>query len=311
MESYKQRMDHDDDSIKDMEMKKINGSQESVAGLNSPPTFEITQARKFEIVELSEMFVGKWFKYVYLIVIVFYGFLTCWSFATIAGSAWATNIPYGFGAMTICSGNAFHHRILPLTGCLYSYYFSLFLFGAIVVTLSILDLTEQIIVQVVLGIARYFTIGAMLVYCIVKLSEGGDACEEYSLVHNATALATNGTTKAPNNFYNNNYSAPHISFEEIVVKFDALGWIISIPVFVLAFMLHSGLSSLTHPIRQKKHLHWMLAINFSTALLCLLSLGVVVPLWFKAGVQETVTLNWVIEVIHLYYHVCAISALTL
>ena len=267
-------------------------SSESVGADRQQPVFEITEARKFEIVELSEMFVGKWFKYVYLIVIIFYGFLTCWSFATVAGSAWATNIPYGIGALRVCQHNAFHHRILPLSGCLYSYYFSLFLFGVVVVILSILDLTEQIIVQVILGLLRYLTIGAMIIFCIVKLSEGGDACEEYStLLPNATT--TNKTAKASyHDLYN--YSTQHISFEEIAVKFDALGWIISISVFVLAFMLHSGLSSLTHPIRQKKYLHWMLLINFSTAFILLLSIGVIISLWFKAGTQETVTLNWVI-----------------
>lgn len=269
-----------------------SSDHESVGVDRQHPVFEISLARKFEIVELSEMFVGKWFKYVYLIVFVFYGFLTCWSFATVAGSAWATNIPYSIGSMRLCGNSAFHHHILPLSGCLYSYYFSLFLFGTIVVILSILDLTEQIIVQVLLGIARYFTIGAMLIYCIVKLSEGGDACEEYSaLLHNLTT--TNETPEGSSHYFYN-YSTQHISLEDIVVKFDALGWIISISVFVLAFMLHSGLSSLTHPIRQKKYLHWMLFINFSTAFLLLLSIGVIISLWFKASVQETVTLNWVI-----------------
>ena len=252
----------------------------STVGLDCQyPTFEITLTRKFEILELSEMFVGKWFKYVYLVLISIYGFLSCWTFASVAGSAWATNIPYNFGAMSICSGNAFHHRILPLDGCLYSYYFSLFLFGLIVITLSVLDLREQVVVQVVLGLLRYFTVGVIIIYCIVKLSLGGDACdEENTSLLNLTA--TNETTT-------------YIPFKDIVVKFDPKGWITSIPVFVFAFMIHSGISSLTHPIRQKQYLHWMLIINFSTALLSLMGLGVVVPLWFKAGVQETVTLDWV------------------
>lgn len=266
-----------------------NESSQPAMNMDDPhsnqPIFEITSTRKFEIVELSEMFVGKWFKYLYLFIFVIYGFLGCWSFAAVAGSAWATNIPYNFGATSVCSSHAFHHRVLPLGGCLYSYYFSIFLFGVVVITLSVLDLKEQVVVQVILGLLRYIAIGAIIIYCIVKLSQGGDVCEE-------RALLQNFTTQTPSNDGHHNITR-YISFEDIVVNFDPAGWVISIPVFVYAFMIHSGVSSLTHPIKQKKYFNWMMLINFASAYVCLLTLGVVVPLWFKASVQETVTLNWV------------------
>ena len=267
---------------------------------NQQPIFEIKLTRKFEIVELSEMFVGKWFKYLYLIIIIVYGFLSCWSFAAVAGSAWGTNIPYNFGDMRICNSHAFHHRILPLGGCLYAYYFSVFLFAVIVTVLSVLDLNEQIIVQVVLGLARYIAISAILIYCGVRLIQGGDACDEFAAHRNMTLAHENHThhRHVPYIAYS---QESHLTFEEIVVKFDPVGWIISIPVFVYAYMIHSGVSSLTHPIPQKKYLQWMMFINFSTAFLWLLSLGIVVPLWFRAGVQETVTLDWVSKMFSLFY----------
>ena len=252
---------------------------------SNQPIFEITLARKFEIVELSQIFVGKWFKYLYLIIFVIYGFLGCWSFAAVAGSAWATNIPYNFGATSVCSSHAFHHRVLPLGGCLYSYYFSIFLFGIVVIILSVLDLNEQVVVQVILGLLRYIAIGAIIIYCIVKLSQGGDICEERALLQNYTSHVQ--SSDRLHNF------TRYISFKDIVVKFDPTGWVISIPVFIYAFMIHSGVSSLTHPIRQKNYLNWMMLINFASAHVCLLTLGIVVPLWFKASVQETVTLDWV------------------
>ena len=252
----------------------------------SQPIFEITSTRKFEIVELSQIFVGKWFKYLYLVIFVLYGFLGCWSFTAVAGSAWATNIPYNFGATSVCNSHAFHHRVLPLGGCLYSYYFSIFLFGIVVITLSVLDLNEQIVVQVILGLLRYIAIGAMIIYCIVKLSQGGDICEERASLQNFTSLVQS------NDGHHHNITR-YISFKDIVVKFDPAGWVISIPVFIYAFMIHSGVSSLTHPIKQKKYLSWMMLINFASAHFCLLTLGIVVPLWFKASVQETVTLDWV------------------
>ena len=226
--------------------------------------------------ELSEIFVGKWFKYISLVLVVVYGFFGCWSFSAVAGSAWATNIPYNFGAMEICDSDAFQHRTLPSDGCLYSYYFGLFLFGLIVITLSIMDLKEQVVVHVFFGVLRYLTIIIIIVYCIIKLAIGGNACaEEYPELPPNTTIG------------------PGITYGEIVLHFDPKAWMISIPVFVYAFMIHSGVSSLTHPIKQKKYLHWMMITNFAIAEICLLSLGVIAPLWFKESVQETITLNWV------------------
>ena len=208
-----------------------------------------------------------------------------------AGTAWATNIPYNFGATGTCDNDAFLYQILPNDGCLYSYYFSLFLFALIVVTLSVLNLREQVAVQVTFGVLRYLTVGIIVLYCIVRLFEGGNGCLEGERLFPNRTVAN----EVPEVLYN---TTQNISYEEIVVKFDLIGWMVSVPVYVYAFMIHSGVSTLTHPIRQKKYLHWMLLTNFALALICLMCLGLVVPLWFKASVQETVTLNWVNHVIH-------------
>ena len=254
---------------------------------NKDPIFEITTKRKFEISELSEIFVGKWFKYAYLIIVTIYGFFGLWSFSSVAGTAWATNIPYNFGATEMCDNDAFLYQILPTGGCLHSYYFSLFLFALIVVTLSVLNLREQVAVQVTFGVLRYLTVCIIVVYSIIRLFQGGDGClEGESFLPNQTA-----TNEIPSELLHN--TTRNISYREIVFKFDSLGWMVSVPVYVYAFMIHSGISTLTHPIRQKQYLHWMLFTNFALALACLMSLGLVVPLWFKASVQETITLNWV------------------
>lgn len=264
--------------------KQSKESDNSQSNPRQHPIFEITLNRKFETSELSEIFVGKWLKYVYLVLVVVYGFFGCWSFSAVAGSAWATNIPYSFGAMEICEGNAFLHRTLPSdNGCLYSYYFGLFLFGLIVITLSVMDLREQVVVHVFFGVLRYFTIAVIVIYCIIKLAVGGNVCAEAY-----PELPLNGTIGAG------------VPYGEIVLHFDPKTWMISIPVFVYAFMIHSGISSLTHPIKQKKYLHWMMVTNFAIAEICLLTLGIVAPLWFKESVQETITLNWV-SIIIIYF----------
>ena len=209
-----------------------------------------------------------------------YCFLAAWSFCTVAGSAWAINIPFNFSNVQQCQDDDFQHSVLPEAPCLNAYYFSLFLFGVIVITLSLLDLKEQVLVQMFLGLLRFITVGAIIVYCVVRLIEGGDKC----LVDSAFNL-----TVQPN--YSNLTQV--ISIKDIVLKFDPVGWLTAIPVFTYAFILHQGIPSLTHPIKQKQHLRWLTVAMFVTAGICYFSLGLVVPLWFKADIQETCTLNWV------------------
>lgn len=273
----------------------MNNNESLRSSEDGSPKFKITHERKFEPVELSEIFVGKWFKYVYLSVVTIYSFLACWSFSTVAGTAWASHIPYNFGSLSMCSEDAFHHQVLPQGGCLSSYYFSVFLFGILMIFLSVLDLKEQAIVQVFLGSARFLTVGAIVVYSIIKLSQGGDACADEKIW---TAPNTSLSVMNISDFIGN--ATRYTSYRDIVLKFDPRGWVAAIPVFTYAFIIHTGISSLSHPVKQKDYLHWMLAAMSITALVSYMSLGLVVPLWFKASVQETITLNWVSPLANKY-----------
>lgn len=265
------------DADTDYEQKELTTSfiQEKAPSIKEHPKFELTPRRKFEVAELCQIFYSKYMKYAYLVVLSLHNFLARWSFAAVAASAWAVNIPFnGLGAAEECEEDAFQHNIIPSGGCLYAYYFSLMMFAVIVVTLSLFDIKEQAFIQFILGILRFITIGAMVIYSIVRLSENdGDACEDLEFV---------------------NLTGPmNVEMKAAVVKFDPRGWLLGIPIFTYAFVFHTGLSSLAHPIKQKNYLHYVLFGVFIAALVSYMSLGVIVPLWFRASIQETCTLNWV------------------
>lgn len=237
--------------------------------------------------ELCEIFFNKYAKYLYLFLLSLHSFLVRWSFAAVAASAWAVNIPFrNFGDTEICEEDAFQYNTIPFGACLNSYYFCLAMFAVIVVTLSMFDLKEQAFIQFVLGIMRFITVFAMVVYCIVRLTEGGDAClEELNNPENIT-------------------SPVNVNMIYTVAKFDGKGWLLAVPIFTYAFTFHTGISSLTHPVTRKKYLHLMILSSFIAAMISYLSLGIIVPLWFRASIQETVTLNWVSwKVSKLEFHV--------
>jgi hypothetical protein len=159
-----------------------------------------------------------------------------------------------------------------------------------VVTLSLLHLKELSIVQLFMGLLRFVTVGLIVLYTIVRAIQGGDGCIQTSAPPNSY----NDSASTIDPFFNFSSNSSEIEpYKDFVVRFDPKGWLSTIAVFSYAFIIHFGVASLTHPVKNKKHLRWMVGGMFSTALICYMGLGVVAPLWFKANVQETVTLNFV------------------
>ncbi len=230
---------------------------------------------------MCEIFFSKWIKYVFLVLFTIYSTLSLWSFSTVAGSAWAINIPFNFSTVQQCAEDDFQHAILPPEPCLNTYYISLFIFGVIVILLSLLDLKEQAIVQVFLGLLRFVTIGAIVIYSLVMIFYSGNKC----LLDGAPDV--NSTHLQQFSYLTNATHSPPIKL------FDFFGWISAIPVITYAFMFHSGIPAMTHPVRQKEYLQWLLGLMFVTTGVCYFSIGIILPLWFRVEIQEICTLNWV------------------
>ena len=245
------------------------------------PKFEIVLSRKFEPSELCEVFVGRWLKYVYLIMLSAYTFLACISYSTVAGTAWSVNLPLNFGTLQECTNLNFLHENLPtVIPCRNAYWFCLFLFACIVIPLSIIELKEQMIVQVFLGILRFFTLAAIITFSVINLitEQNINTCQQPWSTFNSS---DNASCKV------------NTTFEEIVTRFHAQNWLLAIPVFVYAHILHQGVPALTHPIKQKQYLGAYFNILFLVIGSLYMILGITVSLWFKDCTNETCTLSWV------------------
>lgn len=239
----------------------------------SVPVFHIKLNRKFEPSEMSEVFFGRYMKIIYIIVLSLYIYMAAWSFTTVAGSAWASNLPFNTSTLHRCEFDDFNKVLLPVEpGCVNAYRLCVFLFGVIVVTLSLINLTDQKILQIIFGILRFVTIGSMIVYCIVKVAETHGQSP-----HNATLLL-NSTT---------------LSLGEAFIHFDGRAWLVAVPVFVYSQIMHQGIPSLSAPIKAKKHLGHFLRVIFVSTFVVYTAVGVFVAMYWQDTIQETSTLNWV------------------
>ena len=239
-------------------------------------------SRKFEPSELCQVFVGRWLKYVYLISLSAYTFLACLSYSTVAGSAWAVNLPLNFGNVHECSNLEFQLQSLPTDiPCRNAYWFCLFLFACIVIPLSVIELKEQTIIQVILGVLRFITIGAIILFSVVNLITQQNVCTcKYPwLTRNTSddANICNISTTAGN----------------VVTHFQIQNLLLAIPVFVYAHFLHQGIPALTHPVKQKQYLRAYFTILFIVIGSLYMLLGITVSLWWRDCIIETCTLSWV------------------
>ena len=144
-------------------------------------------------------------------------------------------------------------------------------------------------VQVFFGLFRFVLLGSMIVYCFMQLVSrhlhqsclSGDDDD----ISNFTDSDCNDSTETINN--------SSLSSVDIVLRSDYQGWLGSIPIFVFSILLHQAIPTLTHPVRQKKYLRGYFNAVFATVGLIYLSIGILASLWFRDGINETVTLNWV------------------
>eukprot|EP00731_Ephydatia_muelleri_P012383 Em0006g1277a len=240
------------------------------------PKYEILVTRKFELTELCQVFVGRWFKVFYLLVVITASFIVLWTYSTVAGSAWSTNLPLNFGPLRMCTEEEFQDNIYPKgSGCLAAYRFCVFLFAVVVLPLSLLDLKNVGVIQTIFGGLRFAIIGAMVLYALFNLGIGG--------LQGGVPLSANGTES--------NLTGNVLS--DFVYGFSFTGWLSAIALFTSALIIHPGLSTLTHPIKNKKPLGWFVLSIYGTVAVFYVLMGVILTLWFGSDVNSTITLNWV------------------
>ena len=210
-------------------------------------------------------------------------FLTLIGFAMIAGSAWSINLPLNFTGVTQCTASDFHLQTIPSDlSCRHAYWFCLFLFACIVVPLSMVELRQQAIVQLILSFLRFITIGAIVIFCAANLISSVDICK-------CTQPWVNASLLEPFD----NQCNETTSLTSVVTHFDFRYWTVSIPVLLFSLNMNQSLPYLIHPIKQKKHLGTLLHVVYAVLAISYLVIGVTISLWWRECINETCSLNWV------------------
>lgn len=127
--------------------------------------------RKFDFATIGDMFAGKLGKLTVQAVMALYCVGALWSYASVFASSVAS-LFFSYALGDDCDAYA----LQPSAGCLDAYYVGMAVFSAIVISMVLLDISDQASIQKFLSVYRIVALLLMLVTMLVKITvDGGDA----------------------------------------------------------------------------------------------------------------------------------------
>lgn len=228
--------------------------------VESPPAIlDSTMKRRIEMTELCELFLGSTGRRLFSLLIGMYMYGTLWAYCSVFAKAFAVQF-------------ALRGEENPEEGSTYFIY--LFVFGCLVVPLSLMELSEQIYIQVSLTIFR----GVLL--CMMLLSTGiayYSCGTEFGDISNTTCRADGAeNAQQESSLY--------------AVHFNNL--YLFLPIAAYAYIFHHSVPALSEPVENKRSLGRLFAVALLIACVGYSILGVCVSAYFGRNTQSSSNLDW-------------------
>eukprot|EP00794_Sanderia_malayensis_P008125 gene8125-8995_t len=278
-------------SIDTANLHSDNNEDEFLRSYRQPlPIYEVVSTRKFEFSELCDIFLGKGFKYAYIIALFVYMTFVSWSYATVVGTTWSSVIPWRPSESWVeCSSNDFTDVYVPANvKCKETYWFYTALFGVIVIPLGCFELRGQMFVQVITAILRLVSILLMTGQVLYEIIQS-DSFE--ASVNNTNWI--NRTTPATNHSHSPSKVVDVMSLRAL--DFKAIGWLWSIPVFIHAQIMQQNIPAISYQIKKPERLGKILLLAFVSSCLIDILYGSSIAWRFQGYTNENAVLNWVAQ----------------
>lgn len=217
---------------------------------------QIRTGRRFELQELTEIFLGKAAGVVFWVFAMCNCLLNGWTMAQVAAGSWASNLPFKGTTLAKCSEEDFLLHVHPDGGCWNSYVICIVLFGLITLLLAWFDFYELSSITITITVLRFVVLSAMIVHSLV-LSINRDQ--------------------------------GHSAWKE----FSTEGWLTAVPVMVTNQLFPLAIPTLIQPVSHKTKLPVMFMASLITTGLLYAAVGITVSVHFGAKTNEMANLNWV------------------
>lgn len=220
---------------------------------------------KFEVAELCLLFLGKFGHKAYMISLCFLMYVGLVAYVNVFSSSMVAVLPF-----YECTNDGFFGF------CGYQYVAYCFIMGIMVVPLSLMDLSEQMLVQAMLTLARFLSLGIMIVGPLVSLF----------LFSDDAGGAADASYASAGSF------SDHIAKPVPLAKPAGAGAILSACVFGLLFQ-HS-VPGLMHSVKPsaRKSIKSVFGGALTTVTVIYVALGITCVLFFGVHIDPSANLNW-------------------
>ena len=225
---------------------------------------QVRTERKFELQELTDIFLGKHLGFVFWFVAITNSLLNSWLQAQVAAASWASNLPFKGSVFAKCTDEDFLLHDHPNGGCWNSYAVCIVVFGVITVFLAWFDLHQLGFLNYIVTVARFIVLAAMVVHSLVLSAD------------------RNVDRKEPKETGNS-----------VWTNFSTAGWLASVPVFIFSQLFPLPIPTVIQPMSNKAKLRRMLIAAVTTNAVLYFVVGVAVATNFEWNTNEMANLNWV------------------
>ncbi|KAJ6239870.1 acid transporter [Anaeramoeba flamelloides] len=239
------------------DVPKKNVSKNDVQDMIKNPQFDIT--RKYEIIDMCKMFLGKKGKVLYFIMLTLFLFGTAWSYGAVFGSSIVTLFPITSitkGDHCDIDGNFSHN-------CQNNYLLYIFLFSLVVVPISCLDLTEQRVIQIFLCAFRYLALFSIIFTIIVSMAKKDNPYVD----HKASIAPGSG-----------------------LLKWGGVDLIFTTGIFTQCS--HHSITIIAEPVDNKRKIRKVITAALTSTFFFYAFVGVLCSLFFGHHTNTVITLNW-------------------
>ena len=257
--------DEDDIDIEGRNVEEDLVSADSDFADKVTPLFDIRN-QKFELNDLLARLAGRRTGQiaakVYEIAVLLFILGVLWLYAAVFASSLVASVPLPgltWGS-DVCGGSSYDWN------CQIGYWIFLFIFGAVMIGLSQLDLRGQIPVQLLLTVVSLILMVVLFITCAFALME-----RPYD------------STKPHNN-------SPPYYMQQPWIKLSGFSMCFTTAVF--AMQIHMSVPGLSMLIKKKKYAAPSIAGAMATVSISYIVLGIVTSLYFGSAVDSLITLNW-------------------
>jgi amino acid permease len=225
------------------------------------PSLYMVQERKFEVNTLCRIYLGKTGVQLYTLFICLYIYCALWAFTSVFSSALAKSFPVHVSTAYQSDNDHDNNHEFNTSYTIYAV-----LYATIVVPLTCMELHEQVMVQLVMALARF-----LLLFLMVS-----------------TSLLCHGTLDKC--FDKENADAPSPYAPAPLVRLSGIHKML--PIMVFANIYQHGVPDLAQPVRNKEQLKPIFQATTLFVTCSFALIGLFLGSTFGQDIEQSVNLNW-------------------